>query len=64
MIATGILSAAELLVQLASDRVIPRLFLRHLPVTHSPYGAVLIFVAFCGALYASAGADVNVMSDL
>ncbi|KAF5384450.1 hypothetical protein D9615_003405 [Tricholomella constricta] len=61
---TGILSACELLEQLALHRVIPKLFLRALPRTKSPYVSVLSFIAFSGVLYASAGANLNVISQM
>lgn len=61
---TGILSACELLEQLASHRVIPQVFLRQLPVTRSPYIAVACFAGFSGILYASAGASLNIISEM
>lgn len=60
----GILSACELLSQLAHDRVIPQAFLRTLPKTGAPYVAVVSFIAFSGALYASAGAELNIVSKM
>lgn len=48
---TGILSACGLLDQLANHRVIPGLFHRLLPITRSPYVAVLFFVSFSGMLH-------------
>ncbi|KAF8957524.1 AAAP amino acid permease [Flammula alnicola] len=61
---TGILSACELLEQLALHRVIPKLFLNLIPRTGSPYVSVLSFVAFSGMLYATAGASLNVISEM
>lgn len=61
---TGILSACELIERLAHDRVLPKSFLKTMPVTGSPYVAVLAFVAFSGALYASAGASLSIVSKM
>ncbi|PPR03413.1 hypothetical protein CVT24_012708, partial [Panaeolus cyanescens] len=61
---TGILSACELLEQLAMHRVIPSLFLRVIPLSGSPYVSVLTFAAFCGILYASAGTSLKVVSEM
>ncbi|KAJ3506729.1 hypothetical protein NLJ89_g6709 [Agrocybe chaxingu] len=61
---TGILSACELLDQLALHRVIPQLFLKLLPKTGSPYVSVLSFVAFSGVLYASSGASLTIVSQM
>jgi amino acid transporter len=60
----GIISACELLEQLARHRVLPELFLKELPKTNAPYVSVLSFVLFCGALYASASARLNVVSQM
>jgi amino acid transporter len=60
----GILSACELLDQLALHRVIPQLFLRLIPRTGSPYISVLFFVVFSGMLYATAGANLVVVSEM
>ncbi|KAF8065050.1 amino acid permease-domain-containing protein [Lyophyllum atratum] len=61
---TGILSACELLEQLALHRVLPKLFLNSLPKTKSPYVSVLSFVAFSGVVYASAGANLSIISQM
>ncbi|KAG6905908.1 hypothetical protein DXG01_016979 [Tephrocybe rancida] len=61
---TGIISACELLEQLSHHRVLPKLFLRTLPSTGSPYVCVFAFIAFSGMLYASAGASLNVISKM
>lgn len=61
---TGILSACELLDQLALHRVIPHLFLKLIPRTGSPYISVLSFVVFSGMLYATAGANLVVVSEM
>ncbi|EIN12814.1 hypothetical protein PUNSTDRAFT_28714, partial [Punctularia strigosozonata HHB-11173 SS5] len=60
---TGILSACELLQRLAHDRVIPRYFLSKLP-TQAPYVTILSFGVFCGILYASSGASLQVVSKM
>ena len=60
----GIISACELLEQLTRHRVLPQLFLKELPKTKAPYVSVLFFTLFCGALYASAGAKLNVVSQM
>jgi len=60
----GILAACELLEQLSMHRVIPKVFLRVIPRTGSPYVSVLSFVAFGGILYASAGASLTVISEM
>lgn len=62
--AVGILSACELLEQLARDRVIPLAFLNVLPKTGAPHVAILSFVAFSGVLYASAGASLSIVSKM
>ncbi|RDB17279.1 hypothetical protein Hypma_001728 [Hypsizygus marmoreus] len=61
---TGIMSACELLEQMALHRVLPKLFLNALPHTQAPYLSVLSFIGFCGILYASASADLNVISQM
>ncbi|KJA23900.1 hypothetical protein HYPSUDRAFT_39416 [Hypholoma sublateritium FD-334 SS-4] len=61
---TGILSACELLQQLALHRVVPRLFLAVVPRTGAPYFSVLAFTAFSGLLYATAGASLVVVSEM
>ncbi|KAF9045413.1 AAAP amino acid permease [Panaeolus papilionaceus] len=61
---TGILSACELLEQLAMHRVIPGLFLRVVPFSGAPYISVLTFSAFCGMLYATAGASLKIVSEM
>jgi amino acid permease len=60
----GIISACELLEQLAHHRVLPELFLSELPKTNAPYVSVLFFVLFSGALYASASAKLNIVSQM
>ncbi|KAG5729852.1 hypothetical protein E4T56_gene13717 [Termitomyces sp. T112] len=61
---TGILSACELLEQLALHRVLPNLFLRAMPKTQSLYVSVLSFTVFSLVLYVSAGASLNVISQM
>jgi hypothetical protein len=61
---TGILGAGELLEQLAHDRVLPTLFLAKLPLTGARHVAVLAFGAFAGAVYASSGADLGIVSKM
>ncbi|KNZ79290.1 hypothetical protein J132_03765 [Termitomyces sp. J132] len=61
---TGILSACELLEQLALHRVLPNLFLRAMPKTQSLYVSVLSFTVFSLVLYVSAGASLNVISQI
>ncbi|KII92394.1 hypothetical protein PLICRDRAFT_172492 [Plicaturopsis crispa FD-325 SS-3] len=61
---TGILSACELLEQLALDRVVPQAFLQVIPKTGSPHITVLSFAAFCAILYASAGASLAIVSKM
>ncbi|KAF8635626.1 hypothetical protein AX15_000265 [Amanita polypyramis BW_CC] len=61
-ILTGILSACELLGQLAQSRVLPRTFLVALPVTGAPFLTILSFVALCGLIYASAMGSLSVIS--
>ena len=60
----GIASACELLAELAHDHVLPRAFLAALPYTKALYVAVLSFVGFSGAIYASTGADLIVVSKM
>ena len=61
---TGIVSACELLDQLALHRVLPSIFLRFIPLTGSPYISVLSFMTFSMMLYASAGASLTVISGM
>ncbi|KAF9484090.1 hypothetical protein BDN70DRAFT_891267 [Pholiota conissans] len=74
---TGILSACELLTQLATHRVLPQFFLHPLPFSpfalfssnhptpsQTPYIAILAFAAFCGMLFATAGASLDVISEM
>ena len=60
----GIISACELLEQLARHRVLPQLFLNELPKTKAPYISILSFALFCGVLYASAGAKLIIVSQM
>lgn len=60
----GIISACELLDQLAHHRVLPGFFLNELHMTKAPYVSILFFVFFCGVLYASASAELNVVSQM
>jgi hypothetical protein len=57
-------SACEPLEQLACHRVLPEFFLHELPKMNMPYVLVLFFVFFCGALYISASAQLNVISEM
>ncbi|KAF8654813.1 hypothetical protein AX16_003382 [Volvariella volvacea WC 439] len=61
---TGILSACELFEQLSYDRVVPQWFLKVLPLSGSPYVSVFAFMAFSGLLYATAGAQLDVVSQM
>lgn len=61
---TGILSACELFEQLSHHRVLPQVFLKVTPKTDAPYVSVFSFVAFCGLLYASARANLRVISEM
>lgn len=61
---TGILSACELLQQLALHRVVPRLFLAVVPRTGAPYVSMLAFTAFSGLLYGTAGASLVIVSEM
>lgn len=60
----GITSASELLAQLAHDHVLPRTFLAALPYTKALYVSILSFVGFSGAIYASTGANLVVVSKM
>ncbi|KAF9531070.1 AAAP amino acid permease [Crepidotus variabilis] len=60
----GILSACELLEQLALHRVVPSVFLWLVPRTGSPYVSVLTFVVFVGMLYATASASLAIISEM
>lgn len=60
----GVVSACELLQQLANDRVIPQMFLKVMPRTGSPHISVITFIALCAALYASAGASLAIVSKM
>lgn len=61
---SGILSACELLEQLARDRVVPSIFLKVMPSTGSPYLSVLLIAGFSGAIYASAAASLSIVSKM
>lgn len=61
---TGILSACDLLQQLALHRVVPRLFLAVVPRTGAPYVSMLAFTAFSGLLYGTAGASLVIVSEM
>ena len=60
----GIASACKLLAKLARDHVLPRASLAAPPYTKALYAAVLSFVGFSGAIYASTGADLIVVSKM
>lgn len=60
----GITSASELVAELAHDHVLPRTFLAALPYTGALYVAILSFVGFSGAVYASTGANLIVVSKM
>ena len=60
----GIASACELLAELAHDHVLPRTFLAALPYTRALYVAIISFVCFSGAIYASTGANLIVISKM
>ncbi|KAF8128644.1 amino acid permease-domain-containing protein [Boletus edulis] len=61
---TGITSACELLAELAHDHVLPRTFLAVLPYTKALYVSILSFIGFSGAIYASTGANLIVVSKM
>ncbi|KAF8558693.1 hypothetical protein OG21DRAFT_1481374 [Imleria badia] len=61
---TGIASACELLAELAHDHALPRIFLAAFPYTKALYVSVLSFVGFSGAIYASTGANLVVVSKM
>lgn len=61
---TGILGACELFDRLARDRLLPQLFTRRLPVTHSPAYSIVAFVAFSFVVYATSGANLGVTSKM
>ncbi|KAG8216086.1 amino acid permease-domain-containing protein [Butyriboletus roseoflavus] len=61
---TGTTSACELLAELAHDHVLPRAFLAALPYTGALYVAILSFVCFSGAIYASTGANLIIVSKI
>lgn len=61
---TGILSACELLEQLSHHRVLPKAFLNVTPKTNAPYVSIFCFVGACGIIYASAGANLGVISEM
>jgi len=61
---TGILGACELSERLARDRILPRFFLRTIPITKAPFFAIIWFTVFCGLLYASTGANLAIVSKM
>ncbi|KAG6337018.1 hypothetical protein ID866_2078 [Astraeus odoratus] len=58
----GIISACELLCELSRDRVLPHAFRAQFPLTGAPYLAILSFVTFSAAIYASTGANLAIIS--
>jgi hypothetical protein len=58
------ISAIELLTQLARDRCIPQVFLKVMPFTGSHPVAITFFIGFSGILYASAGASLIIVSKM
>lgn len=63
-ILTGILSPCELFAQVARDRVLTEAFLRSSRITGAPYISTISFAVFCGAIYASASARLDVVSQM
>ncbi|KAJ7652948.1 AAAP amino acid permease [Mycena rosella] len=61
---TGILSACELFAQLAHDRIVPQAFLKLLPLSGAPYISVFTFTVINAVLYASAGANLAIVSKM
>ncbi|KAK7045022.1 Aaap amino acid permease [Favolaschia claudopus] len=63
---TGILSANELFASLAADRVLPQVFLYAFPDRFggAPYVSIVMFTAVAGALYASTGGSLAVVSKM
>ncbi|KIL66086.1 hypothetical protein M378DRAFT_186176 [Amanita muscaria Koide BX008] len=57
---SGILSACELFAQLVRDRVLTEAFLR----SGAPYISTISFAVFCRAIYASASARLDVVSQM
>ena len=60
-VVTGIVSASALCERLARDRIIPQVMLYRLPVTGARFVAILAFVALCAVLYASSGANLQIL---
>ncbi|KAL5497753.1 hypothetical protein ACEPAH_2684 [Sanghuangporus vaninii] len=61
---TGILSACALLEKLARDRVVPKKVLYQLPKTNAQAIAIASFTVLCGILYASASANLTIVSKM
>lgn len=60
----GILSACALCEKLSRDRILPNAFLYRLPATNAQAIAIAAFIVLCGALYASAGASLVIVSKM
>lgn len=48
--------------KLAQDRILPQLFLRRIPSTNAQAVTICVFTLFSGVLYASVGANLQIIS--
>lgn len=60
----GILSACALCEKLSRDRILPKSFLYRFPATNAQVVTILVFLAFSGIMYASAGASLTIVSNV
>ncbi len=60
----GFVSSCQLFEQLAQDRILPQLYLKTMRVTSSPYISIFTCASFCALLYATAAADLSLLSKM
>ena len=61
---TGLLDACGILQTLARDGVLPKLFLRTMPVTGGPGFAVIFFTLGCTTIYATSAFNLSIISSV
>ncbi|KAL4267203.1 hypothetical protein AB1N83_003056 [Pleurotus pulmonarius] len=60
----GFVSSCQLFEQLAQDRILPQLYLKTMRVTSSPHISIFTCASFCALLYATAAADLSLLSKM
>ncbi|KAF7440164.1 hypothetical protein PC9H_000508 [Pleurotus ostreatus] len=60
----GFVSSCQLFEQLALDRILPQFYLRTMRITSSPYISIFTCASLCALLYASAAADLSLLSKM